>query len=387
MAGTTYTWTGNLRHIVWYNATDNVTEDVSGTDVALPGAGGGITDIIQDTTPQLGGNLDLQAYTISGTAILDLQRTATDNFVMRMRSTSPYQNQYMVMDGDGGVNRKQLVMKLESSIDEAAITTQAQGAGTAPPLYLRSNGSNCIKLNTDQSTLFYRLVDMSNVDMEIDSVGTTRADRFKIKNRNANQNTTLHITPDGTATNTYLELCSAEDLANTGTFYMAIEDSATAASIGTSQAGTGTAREIQIKPGNTKKFTFELDGTLSSADLTYETLVTADDDIPNKKYVDDGIASDARLKQNIERLTGALDKVSQLHGYTFEMIDKPGERKTGVIAQEVEAVLPEAITYRATQDGTDEYRVVAYGNMAGLLIEAINELKAEVDGIKAHLGL
>jgi hypothetical protein len=52
-------------------------------------------------------------------------------------------------------------------------------------------------------------------------------------------------------------------------------------------------------------------------------------------------------------------------------------RHTGVIAQEVEAILPEVVA-----TGLDGYKVVAYGNMIGLLVEAIKELKAEVDALK-----
>ena len=54
---------------------------------------------------------------------------------------------------------------------------------------------------------------------------------------------------------------------------------------------------------------------------------------------------------------------------------KDGEAGTGVIAQEVENILPEVV-----KDG--EYKSVAYGNMVGILIEAIKELKAEVEKLK-----
>lgn len=78
--------------------------------------------------------------------------------------------------------------------------------------------------------------------------------------------------------------------------------------------------------------------------------------------------SDRRLKKNLRPITNALDKVMQLNGYTFERIGSD-DRRVGVIAQEVEQVLPEAV--RRKPDG---YRTVAYGNMIGLLIEAIKEL-------------
>ena len=87
--------------------------------------------------------------------------------------------------------------------------------------------------------------------------------------------------------------------------------------------------------------------------------------------------SDIRLKDNIEKIDDALSKVSLLSGYTFDRTDIDTPRQTGVIAQEVQAVLPEAVS--ETDDGT---LTVAYGNMMGLMIEAIKELKAEIDELK-----
>ena len=88
--------------------------------------------------------------------------------------------------------------------------------------------------------------------------------------------------------------------------------------------------------------------------------------------------SDIRLKEDLEVITGALDKVKSLTGYTYTRIDS-GERHTGVIAQDVEKVLPEAVN----NDG--EHLSVAYGNMVGLLIEAIKEQQAQIDDLKARL--
>ena len=88
--------------------------------------------------------------------------------------------------------------------------------------------------------------------------------------------------------------------------------------------------------------------------------------------------SDKRLKSDIETIDNALDKVMNMRGVSFT---KQAEKKIGVIAQEVEKVLPEVVS-----DG--EYKSVAYGNMVGVLIEAIKELKSQLDnhkqGCKCH---
>jgi hypothetical protein len=89
-------------------------------------------------------------------------------------------------------------------------------------------------------------------------------------------------------------------------------------------------------------------------------------------------SSDARLKTDITPISDALVKISQINGVTYIRTDNDQNiRHTGVIAQDVEKVLPEVIAV-----GVDGYKVVAYGNMIGLLVEAIKELKAEVDALK-----
>jgi hypothetical protein len=81
--------------------------------------------------------------------------------------------------------------------------------------------------------------------------------------------------------------------------------------------------------------------------------------------------SDARLKDNVETLDGS--KVYEMRGVSFT---KDGEANSGVIAQELQKVAPELVH----DDG--EYLSVAYGNTIGYLIEAIKDLKAEIDELK-----
>lgn len=88
--------------------------------------------------------------------------------------------------------------------------------------------------------------------------------------------------------------------------------------------------------------------------------------------------SDIRLKNDFRPIENALEKVNQLHGYTFYMKEsKENKRRTGLIAQEVLEVLPEAVT--KDENG---YYSLAYGNLVGLLVEAIKELKKEIEELK-----
>lgn len=82
--------------------------------------------------------------------------------------------------------------------------------------------------------------------------------------------------------------------------------------------------------------------------------------------------SDARLKSDIRTISGALDLVQNMRGVFFR---KDGATGVGVIAQEMEQVLPEVVV-------EGDYKSVAYGNLVGVLIEAIKELRSEVYALK-----
>jgi len=89
--------------------------------------------------------------------------------------------------------------------------------------------------------------------------------------------------------------------------------------------------------------------------------------------------SDKRLKEDIQHIKNPLDIIKQLNGYTYTRndLDDKTRRHTGVIAQEVLKVLPEAV------HGSEEDKYsVAYGNMVGVLIEAIKEQQSQIEELK-----
>ncbi len=136
--------------------------------------------------------------------------------------------------------------------------------------------------------------------------------------------------------------------------------------------GTGTNAFInnRVLIGNgTSAIVDEAGLTYDGSTLTVSGTVSADEVTAT---------SDERLKSDIETIDNALDKVMSMRGVTYTM---KAEKGTGVIAQEVEKVLPEVVV-------DNEYKSVAYGNMVGILIEAIKDLKKEIDehkqGCKCH---
>ena len=98
-------------------------------------------------------------------------------------------------------------------------------------------------------------------------------------------------------------------------------------------------------------------------------------------------ASDERLKENITLISNALDKVEQLRGVTFDWNDNVEEKgfrpttkhETGVIAQDVQKVIPDAVVPAPFDE---DYLTVKPEKIIPLLIEAIKELKAEVEELK-----
>jgi hypothetical protein len=90
--------------------------------------------------------------------------------------------------------------------------------------------------------------------------------------------------------------------------------------------------------------------------------------------------SDITLKKNLLKIENALQKVGQINGYTYEFKEDDSKRHAGVIAQEIQEVLPEIVN-----KGNDGILGVEYGNISALLIEAIKEQQTQINELKALL--
>jgi len=90
--------------------------------------------------------------------------------------------------------------------------------------------------------------------------------------------------------------------------------------------------------------------------------------------------SDKRLKTDIEPITNALPKIMQMQGVYYKRNDVDNAREqVGVLAQDMEAILPEVVL---TADDEMQTKSVDYGKICAVLIESIKELKAEIDELK-----
>jgi len=146
--------------------------------------------------------------------------------------------------------------------------------------------------------------------------------------------------------------------------------------------------------GNNAIFNFADIDELTANNITYtgsltgpggDNILDGDLYVSGNAYVSGDVvtaytASDIKLKENLEIIDGALDKVEQIHGYTFNYIANPDERVAGVIAQEVEKVLP-GVTFDLDDKG---HKAVRYDNIIPLLIQAIKELNDKVERLEKN---
>jgi len=140
--------------------------------------------------------------------------------------------------------------------------------------------------------------------------------------------------------------------------------------LGSSNQGIATSDTVQ----------FAKVGVGGASDATYELKVTGD--VGATGDIVAYISSDKRLKDNIQPIEGALDKVSQISGNTFDWNEEKQNiykgKDYGVIAQEIQEVMPELVDTR-----DNGYLAVKYDKIVPLLIESIKELKKEIEELKS----
>ena len=127
---------------------------------------------------------------------------------------------------------------------------------------------------------------------------------------------------------------------------------------------TDTQMDVYVNGSN--EFRFEADGDFhADGDIVAYSTTTA---------------SDERLKENIVVVDNAVAKCQALRGVTFDW-KRDGQASAGVIAQEVQKVLPQAVKQVTGMNG-EEHLSVNYGALTSILIEAVKELSAEVEALK-----
>ena len=249
---------------------------------------------------------------------------------------------------------------------------QFQSTATNVPPIVTASTSKCINLNAD-------LLDGLHM---VDSSWTSGA---SVVGRDSNGSTKVNVITatnfaggtgsfaNGlTATNSTLSGSnSINNLTVTGTFSASGGLNGNATTCTTASNVLGGANRVIYNSGTNT--------TTTSGNLTFDgTNLSVGGDIT-------AFASDMRLKTSLEQIEGAVAKVCKLSGFTYEFNDTgkslglPAGRHSGVSAQQVLEVLPEAVACRPI----DDYLTVKYEKLVPLLIEAVKELKDEIDDLKS----
>ncbi len=111
--------------------------------------------------------------------------------------------------------------------------------------------------------------------------------------------------------------------------------------------------------------------------------------VPNDKYWGGWAnASDRRLKDNISTIKGALHKIQNIRGVTFQKKRYKGdEHEIGVVAQEIEPYVPEVIVKGDISEDKQDYLAVSYSRIAPLLIQGVKELDKEKEENLASINM
>jgi hypothetical protein len=156
---------------------------------------------------------------------------------------------------------------------------------------------------------------------------------------------------------------------------------------GTGVTVSGATGAVTISIGQAVSTTSEVQfakvGVGGAHDATYELKVTGD--IGATGDIVAYVSSDERLKNNVEIISNPIEKVQSLRGVTWEWNELASDAakqspNVGVIAQEVEKVLPQLV-----HDRENGFKGVDYAKLTGLLIEAIKEQQKQIDELTSRL--
>ena len=160
-------------------------------------------------------------------------------------------------------------------------------------------------------------------------------------------------------------------------------DTATSATSATTATTATNATNITLADESTDTTCFPVfatDATGNQAPKTDSSALTYNASTGTLAATNVNSTSDANLKENVETIVGSIDILKDINGVKFVWKDL-GTPSVGVIAQDVEKVLPELVSQRS-DNGT---KSVNYNGLVGVLIEAVKELSARVEGLENQL--
>ena len=346
-----------------------------------------INNVVEDTTPQLGGNLDAQSYNITTTGkILYANMYSAEG---DLPSASTYHGMFAHVHGTGKGYYAHAGNWIKL-IDETNSTTDVLTQGSTN-LYNQTHtgevtGATALTIANDAVTQAKIADDAVGADQLAASAVVTASivDANVTTAKIADDNITTAKVLDANITTAKIAddaITTAKILnANVTTAKLA-DDSVTAAKVAsdlravqyigldsTDYMSFTDNTQIDLYINNSNEFRFEADGDFhADGDVIAYSTTTA---------------SDERLKENVKVIENPLNKLDQLRGVTFDWIDREDKRSGGVIAQELEKVMPELVREVDSLKNEDSFKAVDYNGLIGLLIEAVKELSDKCNNCK-----
>lgn len=405
---------------------------------------GSMTDLVQDTTPQLGGSLDVNGQSIvsvsngniaitpdgSGKVVMDgLSYPTADGTSGQFLSTDGSGNLTFasVPAGVGGANGVDFNDSVKARFGDGndleifhnGVDSVIKDAGTGS-LEIRATD---LKLNnSDNSKNMIKAIDGGAVELYHN--GTKKAettqygfdlpgDNFELRLGASND---LKIWHD--STNSQIKNDTGALKFRSASYYFRSNDDAknsivaiptaqvdlyydNALKFSTTSQGVQVAADQRLEIINGSTWSGELVGKIEHhANNMYHqfnsNFIVRNSSGSNVLNVDSSgngtfnanvsAYSDLRLKEDVKTIDNALNKVSKLRGVEYTRKETKA-REIGVIAQEVKEIVPELVTIENTKsdinpEGLEDLHTMKYANTVGLLIEAIKELKLEIEELK-----
>ena len=344
-----------------------------------------INNVVEDTTPQLGGNLDGQSYNFTTTGkMLYANMYATEG---DLPSASTYHGMFAHVHGTGKGYFAHAGNWIKL-IDETNSTTDNLSEGSSNLYYTdaRANSAFDTRLatkNTDDltqgSTNLYNQTHTGDVT---GATALTIANDAVTTAKILDDNVTYAKMQDTTTANRVLGAVSAGTIGEVQVATdMIADDAVTAAKVASDlravqyigldstdymEFTNDTQIDMYVNGNNQFRLLANGNGHFEGDVIAYSTT----------------IASDERLKENVKVIDNALDKLDQLRGVTFDWIDRDDKRSGGIIAQELEKVMPELVKEVENLKTEDSFKAVDYNGLIGLLIEAVKELNDKCNNCK-----
>ena len=366
----------------------------------------GLSNVVEDTTPQLGGNLDVNGNSIVSTSDGNIAITPNGSGAVVLDGlsfpTSDGTNgQFLKTDGSGSLS----FATVSSSVafddvtagDSALNITTTTGNIT---IDAQANDSDIIIKGTDgTSDTTFLTIDGSAAGEATFNAGIVIADDGTIGS--ASDKDAIAINSSGVVT------FSQKPVSNSGIAIDNITIDGTEIDLSSGDLTLDVAgdivldaggEEVIFKDGSTNvghvsldSDNFTLKSLVSDKDFivkgndggTEITALTIDMSAAGAATFNNNVTafSDERLKSNIQTIESGLSKVEQLRGVTYVRDDiKDGGQQLGVIAQEVEKILPQVVLTAKDEMKT---KSVDYGRLTGVLIEAVKELSARVKELES----